>query len=504
MAARWACLGYILTTSCVYASLAQYDFSQTSCRRGSTEDVAGGEAFFGDLNLNTSASCINGVGIEGSASSPGWPAATSIRNNTAFLEALEGPDVFPGFAVELWMTIRDSTCEQYDASGVYISNCQAPILAISSPAVNGGWCQDHVDMELLYRTEYQNFVTTFNGGNSYGDCLDYGTTYQLTTELLGYAFHFVFSVREATFNGREYGWFEWFVNGSKVSVQFSSALLPSTLLSYWHPDYILQLFDRRRVTDSTSYTPFEATIFRVALHNESFDNTKAFARYSAPIANSTPTVHDSSYYLMEDGESGDHYNEPEYYREPFPVAELQDIPLGVYDSDNDPTTPNYNNVYPKVFGYTLPIRGFLVNSSGANIVSTPFEVLEVGGIFSVKYRPPFNDYKHENSSYANVSFFANDGFSGNRSFTNATITIYVLSKNDPPVALNSSHVVYVGTKHNILPLQGTDIDIYDYAQGAFIAEPPPGGTLLQVCPRWLTTKLTVIGFRSFKFHSGFP
>lgn len=507
MAAPWACLGFMLAATRASASLVQYDFSQADCRRGSMADVAGSETFFGELVLNKSwVSCLEGAGIQGTVSSPGWPAASSTGNNTGFMEAMQGPDVFPGFAVEAWLSIsNDTTCVKYDASGMYLRDCHAPILTISSPTVLGSSedCKLYSNMEIVYRVDYGNFLAVFNGGSIFNYCLESGTAYTLPTATLGYAFHLVFSVREATFSEQQYSFFEWYINGSKVANGLSYYAAPATMLSNWHADYVLHLLDRRRWPDSSLYTPLKAKLFRVALHNGSFDSSLAFSRYSSGSTNSTPVIYNSTVDIMEDGESGDHYDEPGYYRGPFPPAMLRPIPLGFSDADRDPVTPNYNNLYPKVFVYALPSLGFLVTSSGEDVISTPFEVLEVGGIFNVRYRPPYNDYGNEGVSYTSFSFFATDRYTGSQSFTNATVTVNVLSKNDPPVALNSSHVVYVGTKHNILALQGTDVDADDYIQAAFIVETPTKGKLFQVCPRRVATSLD--SCRSSKFLPGlFP
>lgn len=505
MAAPWACLGYMLATTRASASLVQYDFSQADCRRGSMADVAGGETYFGELVLNKSwVTCLEGAGAQGTVSSPGWPAASSTGNTTAFMEVLQGPDVFPGFAVEVWLSIsNDTTCARYDASGNFLRECHAPILTIGRPTVleSSEYCKDHSNMEIVYRVDYRNFLAVFNGGYKFNFCLEFGTAYKFPTEALGYAFHLVFSVKETYYYGQQYSFFEWFINGSRVANGLSSYAAPALMMSNWDADYVLHLLDRRRWPDSTLYTPLKAKLFRVALHNGSFDTALAFSRYSSGSTNSTPNIYDSTVDIMEDGELGDHYDEPEYYRGPFPPAELRQIPLSFSDADRNPVTPNYNNLYPKIFVYALPNRGFLVTSSGEEVISTPFEVLEVGGMFNVRYRPPYNDYGNEGVSYTSFSFFATDRYTGSQSFTNATVTVNVFSKNDPPVALNSSHVVYVGTKHNMLALQSTDVDADDYIQAAFIVETPTKGKLYQVCPRRVATSLD--SCRSFKLSSRF-
>ncbi|CAM9298946.1 unnamed protein product, partial [Choristocarpus tenellus] len=56
---------------------------------------------------------------------------------------------------------------------------------------------------------------------------------------------------------------------------------------------------------------------------------------------------------------------------------------------------------------------------------------------------------------------AKDGESNGTSLENATVYIYVLPKNDPPVAYNASANVTLGTNDNVIDLYGDDIDIGD-------------------------------------------
>lgn len=467
----------------------QYDFPRAECLGGLVRDIAGEQAFFGNLILNTSSSsCPNGVGIEGSLGSPGWPGAFSVGNNSALLEALQGPETFPGFSVELWLNIGDIACVGDDGS----HSCVAPIFTIgsSSSALDSTQlCTLNTDMEIIYLVNNRRFEARFKGDY---DCEGYGTrSYALPIAKRGYPFHFVFTIEVIELLGRDYSLFGWYINGTRVQVNLSSTQPPATLLAQWHAAYNLQLLDRSRQAQSAFYTPFAATIYSAALHNETFDSTKALASMAAGLANSVSVVFDTKVNVAEDGEAGNHYEYPEYYLEEFPAAELQLISLGVHDADNSATSnPNFDNVFPRVYIDTLPFPGSLVNVTGEDIVSTPFEVVEDGGEFPVRYRPVFNDFSTGDAVYANFSFHANDGATGIRSLENATMSLCVSPKNDPPVAVNLSHVAYAGTKQNVILLQGTDIDANDYVQGAAIVETPKRGSLFQVW-RWI---LTFTGF----------
>lgn len=457
----------------------QYDFTQAGCRDGLIKDTAGAGDFFGDLVLNTStSSCIGGVGFEGRADYPGWPGAYSLGDTTTLRRTLQEPDVYPGFSLELWLNIPDITSCPEDTN-----YCLSPILTINYPSIIEGTesCIDTVNMQLVYYipTSYLRISTPSEWGTH---CNDFPTyTDVLPDGTKGYPFHLVFTIQELTLNGRAYSYYKWYINGTKVDTELDQD--PATTLGMWEDGHNLQLLDYTRWADSGSwFKPEGARIYLVAMHNETLDKATVLSRYTAGITNSTPNVYSSTVYIAEDGEDGNHYGEPEIYLDVFPESELQQIVLDVYDSDTDVASPNfYVDSNPRVFVDTLPFTGFLVNTTGGNVVSTPFEVFHTSGGFTVRYRPLFNEFSTANdTAYANFSFHAVDILSGVRSYSNASLQIYVYSKNDPPVAGNASYEVNVGTRQNIIPLNGTDIDAHDYIQAAGIVETPAKGSLFQV------------------------
>ena len=457
----------------------QYEFTQEACRDGLVKDTAGATEFFGDLVLNaSSSSCIGGVGIEGNAEYPGWPAAYSVGNATALRRALREPDIYPGFSLELWLNIPDIPSCPEDTN-----TCLSPILTINHPATieTTESCIDTVNMQLAYHIP-ANYIRISNPSIWGTHCNDYPTyTDFVPDESKGYAFHLVLTEEIISFPERDYSYFRWYVNGTRVD--YDLAQDPVVTLGLWEDGHNLQLLDFARWADSSRwFKPAGTKIYFVAMHNETMPKATVLSRYTAGIRNSTPSVYSSTVYIAEDGEAGDHYGEPESYLEVFPESELWQIALDVYDSDTDVASPNlYVTSNPKVFVDTLPITGFLVNSTGGNVVSTPFEVVHVSGEFPVRYRPLFNDFSAVNdTAYANITFYAIDILSGNRSYTNATLDIYVYAKNDPPVAVYASHEVNVGTRQNIIPLNGTDIDADDYIRAAGIVETPGTGSLFQV------------------------
>ena len=463
------------------AVLVQYEFSQDECRRGTAEDVAGGQLFFGDMILdNSTTSCLSGIGIERTPESPGSPGASSVGNTTLLRKELSRDASSPGrFSLELWLSIgKMPTCDSF---------CTTPIVTIGERAVStDDDCQENMGMMITYWTELGEFGARFQS-TTRASCERFWSGAVQPSDNMGNALHLVLTVDRTEFYGDPYAYLQWFINGTRVAWDLSQYIPPETMMSSWGSGFNLQILDSSRQIPSSFYREGPGIkIFFLAIHNETLDSTEILSRYSARIRNSTPVVRDTTVDIAEDGENGDHYGEPESYLQVFPQSELQPIPLDVYDSDNDPATPHNDHTSPRVFVSKLPFPGSLVNSFDEDIVSAPFEVFGEDGVFTVRYRPILNDFSSNVTAnvsvpYANFSFYATDEEEGTRSHTNATVSIFVYPKNDPPEAFTASHDVYAGTRNNILPLDGTDMDPFDDVHGATIVESPARGSLFQVC-----------------------
>lgn len=463
------------------AVIVQYEFSQDECRRGAAEDLAGGQRYFGDMILdNSTTSCLSGIGMERTSESPGSPGASSVGDTTVLREDLSRSASSPGqFSLELWLSIdRMPACDRY---------CTTPIVTIGERGVSiDDDCQENLGMMLTYWTGTGEFGARFQS-TTRDTCEWFWPGAEQPAENMGNAMHVVFTVDREEFFGNPYAYFEWFINGTRVAWDLSQYVPPLTMMATWDSGFNLQILDWSRQFPSSFYREGPGIkIFFLAIHNETLNSTEVLSRYATRIRHSTPIVRNTTVDVAEDGENGDHYEEPEFYLQVFPHSELQLIPLDVYDSDNDPATPNFDYTNPRVFVSALPYPGYLVNSSDEIIVHVPFEVFGEDGVFSVRYRPVLNDFStnvtaNDSVPYANFSFYATDEEDNTRSHTNATVSIYVYPKNDPPEALAASHVVYAGTRSNILPLEGIDRESFDNVYGAAIVESPTRGSLFQVC-----------------------
>ena len=475
-------LAYILSTfEAINAAIdpsdvvAQYDFTQAECHAGLVENVVE-DGVFGDLILDDSVSCLDGVGVESNLSK-GSPTAYSTGTNRAFRDALQEPEEYPGFTVELWVTLENKSCDAYSDGS---SNCVYSLFAIHNPNLNDSSedCKHNTDFQLNYHSDSKNFEARFR--NLEKGCVSFETPVDIMTyNTLGYPFQFVFSSKELQSVSRVYGVLEFYINATRVRMSLGNAVLSDAILPAWHEDYTAQFLDHRRWPSSTEFEVRRAKLHSAKIYLTSIAKTTVPTIYAKGIANSTPVAYDVAIKINEDGEAGDHYEDPAAYLQPFPVTELKIINMKVYDSDNDPTTPNYrNDARPKAFVEVLPHTGQLIDAAGEDITTTPFEVYEEGGVFPVRYRPLFNEYS--SSVYTSFSFYAEDGVTGIRSFTSATVTIYVTPKNDPPVAFNLNLDAYAGTHENIVQLRGSDVDDSDEVQGAEIVESPSNGKLYQV------------------------
>ena len=473
---------------------AQYDFKQAECHDGVFKDATG-DGMYGDVILDETASCLESVGVQSSDLIGGRPAAYSLGNSSGFLNALQEPDDFPGFAIEVWMTLGtdlnpDKPCRTDICEYVIVSIHNMTL----SPEVE--FCGETTNIQLTYDAYQIAFKVNMVYSSSY--CIEFATyRTKLTRKNLAYPFQLVFTTADVIKGYRKYyGYVLWFVNGTYVDWDLSYTSLLQTgrrsLVDPWHEGYNIQFLDKvrhktSRYFEERSTKLYKVRLFseRVALQNE-YDTVAAL--FAEGIANSAPVSYNVTAEINEDGEVGDHYYDPGLYLQEFEFTELTNIYLDIYDSDNDPTTLNYDNeTLPRPFISALPHKGHIIDPrSGEVVTSTPYEVLPERGVFPVRYRPLLNEYSsspNTSDPYTTFSYYAEDGTTpGLRSVEDATVHVYVVPKNDPPRASNLTLNAFAATRENIFNLlQGaSDVDGSDEVQGAEIDEVPQNGTLYQV------------------------
>lgn len=454
--------------------LIRYEFTQKTCRKGTFSDSAGVDEYFGDLTINrSSAQCAVGPGLRGTTNSPGWPGASSEWSASSLRQALDPTYPFHGVTFEIWLSPGDSiTCSGRHA-------CSMPIVSFSNkfPGTSDS-CSVSSGLEVIYMglDGYLRFHFGYPGLCEQRVCYSY-------VEPSVYPTHFVYTIFDSFKWGRLNTWIECFINGSYVDYQFMQSMYPVDILNAWSDNHTLQVLDRRRAYfDGRNYWPFQGTLYYFALHDERFTGDMARAAYNATLTDSIVTVSNITVFIPEDGEVGDHYEQPEYYRQEVPADELYQVNLTVHDFDRDPRSPNSGKISTRhtIYLCSLPTRGKLFDRNGDEIRSTPFPVLEADGKFTVRFRPmPLNAYSLDGSIFDRFTYYAVDGATGERSFDNATVEIIVVAKNDPPIAEAANGTAYALTRKNVLQLHATDPE-GDHIE-VFIWNLPRLGTLYQVC-----------------------
>ena len=473
----------------------QYDFTRAECEDGVVADV--GDGMYGDLILDETVSCLDRVGIQSSDLIGGRPAAYSLGNSSGFLKTLQEPDEFPGFAVEVWITLGKDL-KPWDPCE-HIGSCEYVIISIHNNILGPimDYCQETTDFQLSYNAFYRSFKVLMRYDS---DSCNSFNTYEanLSKGDLQYPFQLVFTTAGTirTNSGRDLGLFLWFINGTYIEWDVSyiqADFKLKRLITPWHEGYNVQFLDKVRHNTSTWFEERSTKLHRARIFSEQValvgEYEAVAALFAEGVANSAPVSYNVTVEINEDGEAGDHYYDPGLYLQAFAVTELQNIYLDIYDSDNDPTTLNYNNdTFPRAFISVLPHIGHIFDPrSGGVVASTPYEVLGEGGVFPIKYRPLLNEYSSSSKTsdpYTTFSYYAEDGATtGHRSIEDGTVHVYVVSKNDPPRAFDLTINMLAATREIILNLlQGAsdDVDDSNEVQGAEIYKLPKKGTIRQV------------------------
>lgn len=477
-----AIITVIHTSAAVYAfdggADIQFDFTQKECLEGTTVAETTGNGIMGPLNLHEEVSCLRGTGIMASDDVEGQPAAYSTDTIAAFLNLMREPDEFPGFALEVWITIDDKECDSWTDDSV----CTYPIFTIGTPVIdeNDEFCHGTANLQLDYVADWDNIQIQLR--HSEDECETVSPqTGSVPKESRGYPLQIV-TTPGAIFSPT-YGWFDtmdWYYNGTLVSHSILRKTGGEALIQAWHEDYTVQFLDKVRWPWSDWYDERTVSVHRARLFAHTLDEYTVAELYAEGVANSIPHVYDMTAELKEDGELGTHYDDPKLYNDVFPPSELDHFYLDYYDSDLDPTTPNYTNNTSKAFLTSLPSKGYIIDPTGEPVLELPYEFPNDGSGTPVKFRPLLNEYSSDVYTY--FTYYVVDGVTGERSFgDDGTVAIYVRSANDPPFATQGVFLhAYVGVRRNVVGMWGFDVDVGDEVQGVEIVDLPSKGTLYQV------------------------
>lgn len=458
----------------------QFDFTQRECLEGTTVAEVTGNGVMGSLNLNENVSCLRGTGIMASDRVEGQPAAYSSDTIAAFLNLMREPDEFPGFALEIWITIDDKECDSWIDDSV----CTYPLLTIGTPMVdvNDELCHGTANLQLDYVADWDNFQIQLRYSEDECETVS-PRAGSLPKEARGYPLQIV-TTPGAIFSPTS-GWFDtmdWYLNGTLIWHSLLKKTGGDTLIQAWHDDYTLQFLDKVRWPWSDWYDEREVSVHRARLFAHTLDEETVAELYAEGVANSIPYVQNVTAELKEDGEFGKHYEDPILYYDVFPPSELDHFYLAYYDSDLDPTTANFNQTLPRVFLSSLPSTGHIIDPTGEPVLELPYEFPNDKNGTPVKFRPLLNEYSSDDDVYTNFTYHVVDGVTGERGFGGeGTATIYIRPVNDPPVATQGIFLhAYAGIRRNLVGMWGFDVDVGDEVQGVEIVDLPSNGTLYQV------------------------
>lgn len=472
----------ILTPGVVYAfdgdADIQFDFTQRECLDGTTVAEVTGNGIMGPLNLNEDVLCLRGTGIMASESVEGQPAAYSTDTIAAFLNLMREPEEFPGFALEVWITIDDKECDSWTDDSV----CTYPILTIGTPTVDEAdeFCHGTANIQLDYVADWDNIQLQMRHSDDECETVS-PQAGSVPKETRGYPMQIV-TTPGAIFSPT-FGWFEtmdWYYNGTIVSKSLVRQAKGEALIQAWHEDYTIQFLDKVRWPWSDWYDERMVSVHRARLFAHTLDEDTVAKLYAEGVANSIPLTNDMNVELKEDGELGMHYDDPKLYYDVFPESELDLFYLDYYDSDLDPTTANLINTPPRAFLSSLPSKGHIIDITGEPVLELPYEFPNDINGTPVKFRPLLNEYSSD--VYTDFTYYVVDGVTGERSLgSDGTVSIYIRPVNDPPIATQGIFLhAYAGIRGNMVGMWGFDVDVGDEVQGVEIVDLPSNGTLYQV------------------------
>lgn len=260
-----------------------------------------------------------------------------------------------------------------------------------------------------------------------------------------------------------------FVDGNYASnfVKTSCSINePVNALSWAANDYLRFLgswFDSDNANPSWNGELYSFTLF-----NDSLTSVSVKTLFENGSPNALPVVNSMNVTVQQNGEMGDHSNEPRFYESPIPSNEVSVITLDADDRDELETSHPYSSSRrsaAKVQLLSLPLHGGTLYYMNGTEILNPFTIIsrnrDYNNTFVVRYRPIFDQYSDNvNHTLDSFRFRAVDGYVSNTySINNATVGIIVSRVNRPPVPQeNNTAMVYAG-KWTVLPvLNGTDSD----------------------------------------------
>ncbi len=437
-----------------------YDFPRDNCLSDLIElSVPSLEGWFGNLELSEAVICNNGTGITGSDTYDISPAVS--KGEADGLPARIGDaQLSNGITLELWLKHP----EEYNLNeNLEIIGIRPPLSNSQDSPVQGHGCDMCLSIE-----NGQYFVTYHDG-----ETIEWGPP------VSGNNFeHVVVTVDATTFSGIQHYASTYYIGSEKVLSRLWRGLNTTIGTSMFEAEP----WDSTKHLHMLGSGDFEwpGSIYLAAIYTRVLTAAEIQQNYAAGLKMPIPIAFDTSITISEDGEAGDHYDDPTYYWEPVPTPELQIFTLpDAYYANTDESSFMYdaNAVDPVRYISSIPSKGELYSGSLVLINSDtlPFQLSPDE---TLRYRPLGNESSLV-EPYVTFTYMAIDALDDSIESLPGTISIFVKPKNDPPSASDVT-VSIRNREPSKLCMSGTDAVDGDEVISATILSLPTMGELYEI------------------------
>lgn len=215
-------------------------------------------------------------------------------------------------------------------------------------------------------------------------------------------------------------------------------------------------------SDPLLTTPLIGKVYYFAFYEHILNSSQISTNYNAKLPPSPTFVAPMTVHIQENGEVGNHSQDPSFYSRPILATQLPIISLEGYNFDNTPESPNYNPFGLSTMSFEIVSNvsiGVLYFENGIEITKFPATIHRNGstGLYNVRYRPPYDKFNIDfTTPLASFYIQANDS---NELSANAIVSIFVSHVPKPPVVSpqNQFFSIYANQFASIT-VSGVDID----------------------------------------------
>ncbi len=442
-----------------------YDFPRDNCLSDFIQlSSSSSEGWFGDLELSEAVICNGWTGITGSDTNDVTPTV-SKRDAGGLPARISNTQHSDGITLELWLKHPEE----------YNPNENLEIFGIRPSLSNSGDNPDQGDgCDMCLSIENGKYFLTLHDG----EIIDVGppvggNDYE----------HFVITIDPITYFPEKYYVCNYYIDSQHVLTTFlpsysqgGDAATSGTSIFEVDP------WDSTKHLHLLGSGDFEwpGSIYLVAIYPRILTAAEIQQNYASGLPAPIPVVFDSSITINEDGEVGDHYDDPTYYWEPVPTLDLQTFTLpNAYCASTDENSLAYdvNAVDPVIYISSIPSKGEFYSGSLV-LITTDALPFQLSPDETLRYRPLGNESSIV-EPYVTFTYMAVDAVDDSIESFPATVSIFVTPKNDPPSASDVTVSVHNGAPSKLC-ISGTDADDGDEVVSATILSLPTMGSLYEV------------------------